>query len=99
VWAPDFVGSILFLVASWFGIMAISKRIWEWRPGDLWWGIAWIDMAGSVFFGISAIASLVLPMTGGMVDPRWANLGTFAGAVCFFVGAGLLVPAWLRAGS
>ena len=32
VWAPDFVGSILFLVASWFGIAAVSTRFFQWTP-------------------------------------------------------------------
>lgn len=97
VWAPDFVGSILFLVASGLGIQAVSKRVFEWNPKDLWWTIAWINMLGSVFFMFSAIGALVLPATGAMANVRWANAGTFAGAVCFFVGAGLVIPAWRRA--
>jgi hypothetical protein len=94
VWAPDFVGSILFLVASALGILALGHRFWSWAPRDLWWRIAWLNMVGSVFFMISAIGSVVLPLTGSMANARWANAGTFAGAVCFFMGAVLLVPAW-----
>ncbi len=96
VWAPDFVGSILFLVASALGIAAVSKRFFEFRPRDVWWSMAWINMLGSVFFMFSAIGALVLPTTGAMANVRWANAGTFAGAVCFFVGAALLLPAWRR---
>ncbi len=99
VWAPDFVGSILFLIASGLGIVAVSTRFFSWRPRDVWWGIAWINMLGSVFFMFSAIGALVLPATGAMANVRWANAGTFAGAVCFFIGAGLLLPAWRRAAS
>jgi hypothetical protein len=97
VWAPDFVGSILFLIASWFGIAAVSRRFFQWSPRDPWWGIAWINMLGSVFFMFSAIGALVLPATGAMANVRWANAGTFAGAVCFFIGAALLLPSWRRA--
>ena len=96
VWAPDFVGSILFLVASSYGIAAVSKRFFQWSPHDTWWSIAWINMVGSIFFMASAIGAFVLPMTGDLANARWANVGTFAGAVCFFVGAGLLLPAWRR---
>jgi hypothetical protein len=54
-------------------------------------------MVGSVFFMMSAISAFVIPMTGSEVDPRWANLGTLLGAVCFFLGAALLIPAWREA--
>ncbi len=96
IWAPDFVGSILFLVASGLGIAAVSRRYFQWTPSDPWWTIAWVNMLGSAFFMISAIGALVLPATGVMANVRWANAGTFVGAVCFFVGAALLLPAWRR---
>ena len=56
-------------------------------------------MVGSIFFMASAIGAFVLPMTGDVANARWANVGTFAGAVCFFIGALLLLPAWRRAQS
>ena len=99
VWAPDFVGSILFLIASAYGIAAVSNRFFEWRSHGAWWRIAWINMVGSIFFMASAIGAFVLPMTGDVANARWANVGTFAGAVCFFIGALLLLPAWRRAQS
>jgi hypothetical protein len=61
-----------------------------------WW-IAWLNMAGSVAFMVSAIFSYVLPSTGGLIDEPLANAGTFVGAVCFFVGAALMLPAWRTA--
>lgn len=99
VWAPDFVGSILFLVASGYGILAVSDRFFTWQPRDLWWRIAWLNMIGSIFFMISAIGAVLIPATGSELDPRWANAGTFAGAVCFFVGAALMLPAWRKGAS
>jgi hypothetical protein len=97
VWAPDLVGSVLFLVASWLGIVAVSGRVRAWLPHNLGWVIAWVNMVGSVFFMASALGAVILPATGAEADARLANVGTFAGAVCFFVGAILLVPAWRRA--
>jgi hypothetical protein len=36
----------------------------------------------------------VLPSTGAVIDVPLANAGTFLGAVCFLVGALLILPAW-----
>ena len=35
--------------------------------------------------------------TDQAISLAWADGGTFAGAVCFFLGAGLMIPAWRRA--
>jgi hypothetical protein len=51
-------------------------------------------MLGSVAFMASAIASFVLPSTDTLIDLPLANAGTFLGAMCFFVGAALMLPAW-----
>jgi hypothetical protein len=97
IWRPDFVGSILFLVASGYGILAVAGRYRAWKPNDPSWRIAWLNMVGSVFFMMSAISAFVPPMTGSEIDPRWVNLGTLLGALCFFLGALLLIPAWKSA--
>jgi hypothetical protein len=51
-------------------------------------------MLGSVAFMASAIASYALPSTDAVIDVPLANAGTFLGAVCFLVGAALMLPAW-----
>jgi hypothetical protein len=51
-------------------------------------------MVGSVAFMVSAIASFVLPASGSAINPRWADLGTFIGAICFLLGAAFMLPAW-----
>ena len=85
------LGSICFLVASQAALMEISDHYWSWQPRSLSWGIAAINMLGSVLFMVSAVASLVEP--GPVIVAPWlANFGTFAGAVCFFIGAYLLIP-------
>lgn len=93
VWVPDFVGSILFLVSSWYAILALGP-VFELEPGSLAWEIAWLNMIGSVFFMVSAIGSYVLPASAQAIDARWASLGTFLGALCFFAGAALMLPEW-----
>ena len=51
-------------------------------------------MVGSIAFMASAVAPFVLPRTGAAVSLSWADGGTFIGAVCFFAGAWLTIPAF-----
>jgi len=94
VWRPDFFGSVLFLVSSAYEIAALGGGLWRPRLRDLPWWIAWLNMLGSVAFMASAIASYVLPSTDAVIDVPLSNAGTFLGAVCFLVGASLMLPAW-----
>lgn len=91
VWTPDMVGSVCFLIASQAALTEISHAYWSLQPQSVSWWIAAINMLGSLLFMVSAVASLVEP--GPVVAAPWlANFGTFAGAVCFFLGAYLLIP-------
>jgi hypothetical protein len=94
VWRPDIFGSVLFLVSSAYAISAVGVGFWRRRLRDLPWWIAWLNMLGSVAFMASAIASFVLPSTDTLLDLSLANAGTSLGAMCFFVGAALMLPAW-----
>lgn len=96
VWRPDFFGSTLFLISSTYGVLALGFGFLCWRPRSLPWWVAVLNMLGSVFFMWSALASFVLPSTDELIDPRASVGGTLLGAVCFLVGAGLMLPAWRR---
>jgi len=96
VWRPDFFGSTLFLVSSAFAILALG-HVLRVRTRSLPWWIAWLNMLGSLLFMWSAIASYVLPTTGDLIDSRASILGTLLGALCFLVGAALVLPAWRAA--
>jgi hypothetical protein len=96
VWSPDFFGSICFLVASWFAVKEEAapghrRWHWRWRWNEIPWRIVWLNMVGSIFFMISAIAAFVRPATDEVVSARIDNSGTFLGAVCFLWGAWLLL--------
>lgn len=94
VWRPDVFGSTLFLVSSWYGVLAVRGIA---RSGDrLPAGIAWLNMLGSVLFMWSAIGAYVLP-DGQDLNSGAAVAGTLFGAVCFLIGAALMFPAWHRA--
>ena len=91
VWRPDALGSACFLVASWLAWAEICHGRFAWRPGDISWWIAALNLVGSIAFGASAIASYVEP-NGQLVSLALTNLGTFVGAICFLVGGILLLP-------
>ena len=91
IWRPDALGSICFLVASWLGWAEECHGPFAWRPSRISWWITALNLAGSVAFGVSAVASYVTT-SGQLLSLALTNLGTFVGAVCFLVGAVLLLP-------
>ncbi len=83
VWAPDAVGSICFLVSSVLAVPEagghrVAKRV------------AWENLVGSVAFGVSAIASYVVPNTDEALNAAAATSWTLIGAILFFRAAQLL---------
>jgi hypothetical protein len=92
VWGPDFFGSIAFLIASHLAWLAVCGRLWCTRTDDPDWWVSLLNYIGSIFFMASALASFTLKTTGEALNTTIVNLGTFAGAVCFLVGAYLLLP-------
>jgi hypothetical protein len=86
VWRPDWRGSICFLVSGAIAYRASPRHEWHgWLPartGPGWWQPA-VNLLGCVFFGISAIASYVVPSTGSMLDQAASNWNTSLGAACF----------------
>lgn len=86
-WRPDAWGSICFLVASAVAVVATTDREGLWDPQARSWRCTWLNMAGSVFFGLSAIGAYVMPATSDLISQFWANAGTFLGALCFLAAA------------
>jgi hypothetical protein len=99
VWAPDLLGSACFLAsgALAYGVTTGPHLLpARWRPteSDPAWAMAAVNLLGCVLFGVSAIASYVVPSTGSVLALAPANWGTALGALCFGIGAALL---WRRA--
>ena len=92
VWRPDAIGSMCFLVASALAWVEVCHGWSAWRPRSWSWWITLLNLLGSVAFGVSAVAGYISPVTGDVRNAERANLGTLVGAVCFFVGALLLLP-------
>jgi hypothetical protein len=92
IWRPDALGSICFLVASALAWAEAGHGWVSWKPRDISWWIALLNLAGSVAFGISAIASKIVPTDDQPRSLAISNLATFIGAICFLAGAFLLLP-------
>lgn len=91
IWRPDAIGSVCFLVSSVIAFAEAGHRWFSWRPGHRDWHITALNLWGSVFFGISAIGAYILS-DDSLYNARWANGGTFLGAVCFLVASLLMMP-------
>jgi hypothetical protein len=86
VWAPDALGSACFLVSGVLAYVVVSGR------RDTEWRIALVNLLGCVAFGISAVAAYVVPTTGSEINVSSVNTFTALGALCFLIGALLLLP-------
>jgi hypothetical protein len=83
VFAPDLFGSACFLAS---GVLAYRAATGDEAR------MATVNLAGCVLFGISALASYVVPSTGSVLDLAAVNWCTSLGALCFLVGALMLLP-------
>jgi hypothetical protein len=96
VWVPDMYGSICFLIACFLAWIEVSHGLISWNSNSFSWNISGVNMLGSIFFGISAIGATVIPSTGLVLNTFLVNMGTFLGAICFLIGAILLLPERIR---
>jgi hypothetical protein len=92
VWRPDAIGSVCFLVASALAWYETCHGWAAWRPRSWSWWITLANLIGSIAFGISAVAGYINPVTGQVHNAGRADTQTLIGAVCFFIGAVLLLP-------
>ena len=92
VWRPDAIGSACFLVSSVLAWYEACHGWAAWRPRSWAWWITLVNLAGSIAFGISAVAGYINPVTGQVHDATRANTQTLIGAICFLIGALLLLP-------
>ncbi|MBM7471512.1 hypothetical protein [Subtercola frigoramans] len=67
-WRPDAFGSVAFLVSSALAVVATTERDSLWDPQARAWRCTWLNMSGSVLFGLSAIGAYVLPSTDDLLS-------------------------------
>jgi hypothetical protein len=93
IFAPDLIGSACFLISGLLAYrVANGPRLLHPQRRDKEWKMAAVNLLGCILFGISAIASYIVPSTGNILDLAAANFGTGLGALCFFIGAIMLLP-------
>jgi hypothetical protein len=92
VWRPDAIGSACFLVSSVLSWYEACHGWAAWRPASWSWWITLVNLLGSIAFGISAAAGYINPVTGQVHNAGQANTQTLIGAICFLIGAVLLLP-------
>ena len=92
VWAPDVFGSTAFLISGALAYRVVTGPHLRGARHDRDWRMAAVNLAGCVFFMISAVASFVVPSSGSILDLAAANWTTALGSACFFVGALMLLP-------
>lgn len=90
VWNPNLEGSLCFLLSSALAVMVLWRARSYWDPGSKTWQSTWLNMLGSIAFGVSAAGAFVLP-DGNTLDPNLANIGTFVGAICFLVASAVFL--------
>lgn len=92
IWAPDFVGSILFLASGYLAFIETCHAHLAWKTNNISWWVTVFNLFGCVAFMISAVFAFVLP---GLHHPEAATASTaftLLGAVGFFVGSLLMLP-------
>jgi hypothetical protein len=92
VWTPDVLGSICFLIASYLAYAQACGGFFRRPRRDRESVIATLNLAGSVAFGIAAVAAYWVPTSGSVLDLAAANGFTALGGLCFLIGALLLLP-------
>lgn len=97
IWMPDLIGSMLFLISSFFAFAEVyDKRQLNLDSIEFW--IVFLNIAGSISFFISALFAYYLPNVPEVSMEFRANLFTFVGAVLFFSASYLMIPEQFGAG-
>jgi hypothetical protein len=92
IWAPDLVGSILFLISGYLAFIETSHLHWAWQPDSISWWVTFTNLLGCVRFMISALFSVVLPQLTSSALVTVSLLFTLVGALGFLIASLLMLP-------
>ncbi len=92
IWAPDMIGSALFLASGYLAYTDYCHSPGAWAPHRLSWWITVVNLLGCIAFMISAVLAFVPPVASVTVLPVLSTAFTILGAAAFLVGALLMLP-------
>jgi hypothetical protein len=92
IWAPNIIGSILFLASGYLAFIETCHAHWAWKPKSISWWVVFTNLLGCAGFMISAVFAIVLPGTPNIEVITISVLFTLLGAIGFLVGSLLMLP-------
>lgn len=92
IWAPDLVGSALFLASGYLAFVETCHAHWAFKPASISWWLTLVNLIGCIAFMFSALYAFVPPQPLGLDGAAMSNAYTLVGAAAFFLGALLLLP-------
>lgn len=95
IWAPDLVGSMLFLASGYLAFVETCHAHGAWRPRELAWRLTAYNLFGCVAFMVSALFAFVPRHASALPLGTLALVFTLMGAIGFLLGSLLL---WREAG-
>ncbi len=92
IWAPNLIGSILFLASGYLAFIETCHAYWAWNPGNISWDVVFANLFGCAGFMASAWFAVVSPQQSSIEAITLSVIFTLLGAIGFFVGALLMLP-------
>ncbi|MEM6690517.1 MAG: hypothetical protein AAF664_13875 [Planctomycetota bacterium] len=90
VWAPNIIGSILFITSGYVAFTDTCRRSGYWQPAKLFWWVAFINLLGCIAFLASSLFSIILPGLPESGMALTAVAFTLSGACCFLTASWLM---------
>lgn len=90
VWNPNAEGSVAFLLSSALAVLMLQRTNQIWEPGSKNWQSVWLNMLGSIAFGVSAVGAFIT-RNGTAMDEVLSVGGTFIGALCFLAASAIFL--------
>jgi hypothetical protein len=91
IWAPNILGSILFLASGYLAFIETCHAYWAWQPFSISWWVVFTNLLGCVGFMASAVFAIFLPGPANIERITLSIVFTLLGAIGFLVGSLLMV--------
>lgn len=92
LWAPDMIGSALFLASGYLAAVEYWQSAGAWRPGQRNWWIVVVNLLGCIAFMVAAVLAFTPAVADGAGWLAASTTFLVIGALAFLLGALLLVP-------